>query len=31
VVVQTDLMLDSVAIENILYGKCQVADAQLMP
>ena len=31
VIVQTDLMLDSVAVEDILCGKCQVSDAQLVP
>ena len=31
VVVPTDLMLDSVSAEDILCGKCQVSDAQLVP
>lgn len=31
VIVQTDLVLDSVAAEDILYGKCQVPGAQLVP
>jgi len=31
VVVQTDLMLDPVSVEDILYGKCQVSDAQFVP
>jgi hypothetical protein len=31
VVVQTDLVLDSVAVEDILCGKCQVSDTQLVP